>query len=188
MDDTVRVYTTIVDDVINSLEMKWKKSGGHQSTLEEIRKLWMHYALKTCNIETPEPQLSLQYRTRRNRKQAEETAPDLRAFLGSLLGQEKEDYDSDMEYGSELDSESDGKESEESDFFGSDLDTPDITNMVNVAPAKDILTCHYETAERKKSKKCVMEKLQLCRCHFEINGVPRVIKGGSVAMKNNSIP
>lgn len=183
MEQTAQFYNTVIDDVINSVEAKWRRANGSQVTLEQIRELWRHHALKACNIETPEPELSLQVRTMRNRKKAESEELNVRAILG--IESEGSDSGSDMESADDnMGSGTDTDENEESDFFGSDLDTPDVMNLVNIPQAKDILTCHYEKAERKTGKNVTMEKLELCRCHFELNGVPRVIKSGSVSLKN----
>ena len=178
--DTIELYNKVIDDVINSVEAKWRKTGGNNSTLEQIRDLWRYRALKTCGLNLPEPELSTQVRIRKDKKQGEADFSNFMAMLNLQPDGAKEESESSMESADDMSSES--VSSEETDDFGSDLDD-DVMHMVCHERPVDLLTCNYEKWKKTNGKAGVTQSFNFSGCHFEIGGVPRVIKNGNFSVK-----
>ena len=179
---TISLYQSVIEDVVSSIEERWRRSGGNWNVLEEIKENWMHRALLQCGVSTPEPKQSNQMRQRLMQRERQREMDNMASVLGIAPA---EASGSGSDYGSDDDmtSDSGSAEEESSDHLGSDDDDPEILNMVSLPQAKDHILCHFCQGDRKKSsRKGAMYKLGLKCIHMTLNGRPFVVKSGEVSV------
>ena len=178
--ETVELYKSVINNVIMSVEEKWRRNGGNPKTLEEIRAMWLHRALLRCGIQTPEPQRSNQMINRMQTKRIDPLSDELALLMGQAPAKPQE---SSSESNSDMTSGSDGDSEEESSGLGSDPDDPEVDYMVEMVPAKDHMFCHFRFPEDvKNEQRGKTYSFKVSCVHLTIDGVPHVVKGGEIVV------
>lgn len=179
---TIDVYKDVINDVINTSSYEWKKNGGNLQTLQRIQEIWLYRSLLSCGIVTPEPKNSTAKSTQ---KIDESQIRDIFADFDNL-GNDQEDKsnddsdksdENDMTSGSGSDLTSDEEEYSEEE----ESDDPEINELLKPIIPTDTLLCSYVNFPKdKKSKNSKIITLEVQNVHLTENGVPRVIKNGTI--------
>jgi hypothetical protein len=175
-DATVAMYEAVINDVLNSLETKWRREGGSPATLQQLVQVWRARALKKCGVACEEPQV-----TRLKHAQMIKAQGDLLPFppmFGRPPQPPAEEEDS-MESADESSESSSEGSSGDSGSLGSDLDDPEIAAMLTRLPPEDTLVCHYVDKGTKGSGKGKLTHLEFTCAAFNLGGMPRVVKSGT---------
>ena len=195
---TLDLYNEVIENVIRSVGDKWEKNGGDFNILNNIADEWRYRTMKKCNIDIPEPQSQC---LKRAKQKQEANSSELSKLFSAYQQSNENDSDSSessesssphqkpaSDSGSDLgDSDSDSEKSsdydsekESSDHLGEDTDD-EVDKMVSEITAKDRLICQYTFESKKKKKGSRGFTLNVTNCHFTIDGIPRVVKNGTIS-------
>lgn len=194
---TLDIYNEVLENVIRSVGDQWEKSGGDFNILNNISELWRYQTMKRCNIDSPEPQCQHLKRAKQKQQAAnndeffkllsggfqEPINDDKNESSESSSSSQKSESDSGSELGdSDTDSnKSSGQSSSEesSDGLGDETDD-EVNNMVTQIKARDTLFCEYTFESKKRKKGSKGFTLNVVNGHFTIDGIPRVVKNGTI--------
>ncbi|OHS96239.1 hypothetical protein TRFO_37624 [Tritrichomonas foetus] len=191
---TIDLYENVINLVTSNIGDKWKANGGDFQILQNIADLWRYRVRTRCNLEAVEPNVRIIQRAKQ-KQEATSNVVDIYKQLGIIDPNENQNNaeedsssssQSDDDSGSDLSSASSsssgsGSSSGSSSSSSSDELGPtddEINNMVQPIIAKDKCLCQYTYISKKTKKRGIQMNVALA--HFEINGIPRVVKNGTI--------
>ncbi|KAK8884884.1 hypothetical protein M9Y10_044005 [Tritrichomonas musculus] len=189
---TLDLYNEVLENVIRNVGDEWRESGGDFNVLQSISEQWAYQTKKRCNIECVEPQSQPLKRAKQKQEAKnddlfklfqppkEETSSDSSDSSSSPESPKSESSsdlgDSDSNSSKSSSSNSDNKSD---DGLGEDSDG-EASSMVAPIKARDILFCQYTYESKKRKKGARGFLLNVVNCHFTIDGIPRVVKNGTI--------
>lgn len=195
---TLDLYNEVLENVIRSVGDQWEKNGGDFNVLNNIAELWRYKTMKSCNIDSPEPQSQ---HLRRAKQKQQANNDELFKFLSAGFEPPKNDdekndssesssssQNTDSDSGSDLQDSPSGSDKpssesssdQSSDGLGSDSDA-EVDSMVSQIKARDRLFCEFTYESKKRKKGSNAFTLNVVNAHFTIDGIPRVVKNGTIA-------
>ena len=175
---TIKLYNDVIDDVIQSIAQQWKKNGGDLQTLQRIEEIWRYRALLACGEVTPEPK-SIVRKSSQKTNNADFNIDIFADFSNTKQETEEEETNSDLTSGSVSDLSESSEYSEEEDSDS------EIENLFKPIIPTDTLLCSYVNYPKdKKTKNSKVIRLEIQNAHITVNGVPRVVKEGTLRISH----
>ncbi|EAX97241.1 hypothetical protein TVAG_037480 [Trichomonas vaginalis G3] len=200
---TINMYSKIIEDVTESMRDLWRNSGNDPRLLDKFRDNWAYETMKSININMAKPESFIstsnnseiktldqilvdfqlpfqavpQAPPQENKEEEEEKADDDDGFEDVDDG---ENADAQKKSASES-SSSDSDSSTESDHEFDD--DPEIKELLTQIETDSQLLCHYRST-KDKGKKHIQE-FELSHIHLTHNGQPLFISHGTMSCPNN---